>query len=96
MTRWCAVPEICCATDRRTDGLKTWHIEVGAPPQNEAVMSSILHSRDRLAEKEFKVGTLSKLSVQKMRESNSSGKMRESNLCNKILLMQGTILERMA
>ena len=26
MTRWCTVPEIWCATDRQTDGLKKWHI----------------------------------------------------------------------
>ena len=37
MIRWCMVPEICCATDRQTDGWrdggtdgrKKWHIEVG-------------------------------------------------------------------
>ena len=37
MIRWCMVPEIWCATDgwtdRRTDGRKKWHIEVGAPPK---------------------------------------------------------------
>ena len=42
MIRWCTVPEIWCATDGqtdgrtsgRTDGRKKWHIEVGAPPEN--------------------------------------------------------------
>ena len=29
MIRWCAVPEIWCATD----GRKKWHIEVGTPPE---------------------------------------------------------------
>ena len=41
MIRWCTVPEIWCETDRqtggwtdrRTDGQKKWHIEVGAPPK---------------------------------------------------------------
>ena len=35
MTRWCTVPEIWCATDRQTDGLKKWHIAAGASPRNE-------------------------------------------------------------
>ena len=38
MIRWCMVPKIWCTTDgrtdRRTDALKNWHIEVGAPPKN--------------------------------------------------------------
>ena len=32
MMRWCMVPEIWCATDRRMDRWKKWHIEVGLPP----------------------------------------------------------------
>ena len=34
MTRWCTVPEICCAMEGWTDGWKKWHTEVGAPPKN--------------------------------------------------------------
>ena len=34
MIRWCTVPEILCATDRRTDGQKKWYTEAGAPPKN--------------------------------------------------------------
>ena len=36
MITCCMVPEIWCAidrwTDRRTDGQKKWHVEVGVPP----------------------------------------------------------------
>ena len=46
MIRWCAVPEIWCVMDGRTDrqmnrgtegqtdGQKKWHIAVGVPPKN--------------------------------------------------------------
>ena len=34
MITLCTVPETWCAKDRRTDGQKKWHIEVGAPPKN--------------------------------------------------------------
>ena len=37
MITCCTVPEIWCAidgwTDRRTDGGKKWHVEVGVPPK---------------------------------------------------------------
>ena len=42
MITCCTVPEIWCAidgwTDRRTDGRKKWHVEVGVPPKK--VMNS--------------------------------------------------------
>ena len=37
----CSVPEMWGATDgqteKRTDGRKKWHIEVGAPPKNKLI-----------------------------------------------------------
>ena len=33
MIRWCTVPEIWCATNRRMDRQKKWHIEVDASPK---------------------------------------------------------------
>ena len=44
MIRWCAVPEILCTTDGRTDGQKKWHIEVGTSPKNEILAVVLLVS----------------------------------------------------
>ena len=38
MIRWCTVHKKWCATDRRTDRWKKWHIEVGAPPKKQAAL----------------------------------------------------------
>ena len=55
---------------------------------NEVVISSIIPRRDKLADKGSKVnGIVSKISIKKMRQSNS---------CGKNLLIQRNILERMA
>ena len=46
MIRWCMVPEIWRTTDgqadRWTDWGKKWHIEVGAPPKNNAQITVFL------------------------------------------------------
>ena len=42
LIRWCTVPEEWCMTDGRTDRLKKWHIEVGAPPKNKKIYFELL------------------------------------------------------
>ena len=54
MIRWCTVPEIWCTTngrtDRRMDGWKKWHVEVGVPPKNESIIynSLLLHYNNNI------------------------------------------------
>ena len=54
---------------------------------NKVIISSSIPGRDKLADKGPRLTTLSKISVKKM---------RQPNLCGKNILMQGSILERMA
>ena len=42
MVTWLMIPEIWCIRYRRTDRWKKWHLELGAPPKNLQLFSSIL------------------------------------------------------
>ena len=44
MTRWCMVPEVCCATGGWMDRRKKWHIEVGVPPKKHSRIQKDLSS----------------------------------------------------